>query len=418
MSEVVERFLRYVKIDTQSKEAPGSEPHFPSTDKQRALARLLTEELTQMGAADVFYDETYCYVYATVPSTADRETPVIGLIAHMDTAPAFSGEKVNPRIVTCYDGKDILLNEEQDIVLSVAAFPEILEYTGKDLIVTDGLTLLGADDKAGVSEIMTLASYLLTHPEIEHGKIRIAFTPDEEIGAGVDHFDVERFGADFAYTVDGGRLGELEYENFNAAGAKLTVNGLSVHPGDSKNKMKNALLLAFEFQGLLPVQENPMYTEGYEGFFHLESLEGDVEKAVAHYIIRDFDKTGFEAKKKTFLAAADFINQKYGKGTIEVTLKDSYYNMREKIEPHMHLVENAKRAMEELSVTPIIVPIRGGTDGARLSFMGLPCPNLCTGGHNFHGKYEYICIQSMETIVEILCKLVRIYAKEAERPES
>ncbi len=418
MSEVVERFLRYVKIDTQSKETPGSEPRFPSTDKQRALARLLTEELTQMGAADVFYDETYCYVYATVPSTADRETPVIGLIAHMDTAPAFSGEKVNPRIVTCYDGKDILLNEEQDIVLSVAAFPEILEYTGKDLIVTDGLTLLGADDKAGVSEIMTLASYLLTHPEIEHGKIRIAFTPDEEIGAGVDHFDVERFGADFAYTVDGGRLGELEYENFNAAGAKLTVNGLSVHPGDSKNKMKNALLLAFEFQGLLPVQENPMYTEGYEGFFHLESLEGDVEKAVAHYIIRDFDKTGFEAKKKTFLAAADFINQKYGKGTIEVTLKDSYYNMREKIEPHMHLVENAKRAMEELSVTPIIVPIRGGTDGARLSFMGLPCPNLCTGGHNFHGKYEYICIQSMETIVEILCKLVRIYAKEAERPES
>ncbi len=302
--------------------------------------------------------------------------------------------------------------------MSVAAFPEILEYTGKDLIVTDGLTLLGADDKAGVSEIMTLASYLLTHPEIEHGKIRIAFTPDEEIGAGVDHFDVERFGADFAYTVDGGRLGELEYENFNAAGAKLTVNGLSVHPGDSKNKMKNALLLAFEFQGLLPVQENPMYTEGYEGFFHLESLEGDVEKAVAHYIIRDFDKTGFEAKKKTFLAAADFINQKYGKGTIEVTLKDSYYNMREKIEPHMHLVENAKRAMEELSVTPIIVPIRGGTDGARLSFMGLPCPNLCTGGHNFHGKYEYICIQSMETIVKILCKLVRIYAKEAERPES
>ncbi len=418
MSEVVERFLRYVKIDTQSKETPGSEPRFPSTDKQRALARLLTEELTQMGATDVFYDETYCYVYATVPSTADRETPVIGLIAHMDTAPAFSGEKVNPRIVTCYDGKDILLNEEQDIVLSVAAFPEILEYTGKDLIVTDGLTLLGADDKAGVSEIMTLASYLLTHPEIEHGKIRIAFTPDEEIGAGVDHFDVERFGADFAYTVDGGRLGELEYENFNAAGAKLTVNGLSVHPGDSKNKMKNALLLAFEFQGLLPVQENPIYTEGYEGFFHLESLEGDVEKAVAHYIIRDFDKTGFEAKKKTFLAAADFINQKYGKGTIEVTLKDSYYNMREKIEPHMHLVENAKRAMEELSVTPIIVPIRGGTDGARLSFMGLPCPNLCTGGHNFHGKYEYICIQSMETIVEILCKLVRIYAKEAERPES
>lgn len=414
MSEVVERFLRYVKIDTQSKETTDPGQHFPSTDKQRVLARLLTDELTQMGAEDVFYDETYCYVYATIPSTTDQKTPVIGLIAHMDTAPAFNGENVNPRIISGYDGKDILLNEEQNIVLSVAAFPEILEYAGKDLIVTDGLTLLGADDKAGVSEIMTLASYLLTHPQIRHGKIRIAFTPDEEVGAGVEHFDIARFGADFAYTVDGGKLGELEYENFNAAGAKLIINGLSVHPGDSKNKMKNALLLAFEFQGLLPVEENPMYTEGYEGFFHLDSLEGDVEKAVAQYIIRDFDQNKFEAKKKLFLAAADFINQKYGSGTVEVVLKDSYYNMREKIAPHMHLIENAKKAMEDLSVTPVIVPIRGGTDGARLSFMGLPCPNLCTGGHNFHGKYEYICIQSMETIVEILCKLVQIYASKTE----
>lgn len=414
MTEVVERFLKYVKIDTQSKEVSDSfyENNFPSTDKQRTLALLLKEELEQMGASDIFYDEVYCYIYATIPATTDREVPVLGLIAHMDTSPALSGENVNPRIINGYDGKDIVLNEEKGIVLSVSAFPEIKEYIGKDLIVTDGLTLLGADDKAGVSEIMTLASYLLSHQDIRHGKIRIAFTPDEEVGAGVDHFDVQRFGADFAYTVDGGKLGELEYENFNAAGAKLTVNGLSVHPGDAKHKMKNALLLVQEFQSLLPVFENPMYTEGYEGFFHLDALEGTVERATADYIIRDHDKEKFEEKKKKFLAAAGFMNEKYGEGTIEVSLKDSYYNMKEKIEPHMHLIENAKKAMESFGVTPIVVPIRGGTDGARLSFMGLPCPNLCTGGHNFHGKYEYICVQSMETIVEILCRLVQIYAEE------
>lgn len=414
MTEVVERFLKYVKIDTQSKEVSDSsdENSFPSTDKQRTLALLLKEELEQMGASEIFYDETYCYVYATVPATIDKEVPVLGFIAHMDTSPALSGEGVKPRIVSSYDGKDIVLNEEKDIVLSVSAFPEIQEYIGKDLIVTDGLTLLGADDKAGISEIMTFASYLLSHQDIRHGKIRIAFTPDEEIGAGVEHFDVKRFGADFAYTVDGGKLGELEYENFNAAGAKLTVNGLSVHPGDAKHKMKNALLLAQEFQGLLPVFENPMYTKGYEGFFHLDALNGTVEKAAADYIIRDHDKEKFEEKKRKFLAAVRFMNEKYGEGTIEVSLKDSYYNMKEKIEPHMHLIENAKKAMEAFGVTPIVVPIRGGTDGARLSFMGLPCPNLCTGGHNFHGKYEYICVQSMETIVEILCRLVRIYAEE------
>lgn len=416
MTEVLERFLKYVRIDTQSKEVSDSfyENSFPSTDKQRTLALLLKEELEQMGASDVFYDEIYCYIYATIPATTDREVPVLGLIAHMDTSPALSGEHVNPRIINGYDWKDIVLNEEKGIVLSVSAFPEIKEYIGKDLIVTDGLTLLGADDKAGVSEIMTLASYLLSHQDIRHGKIRIAFTPDEEVGAGVDHFDVQRFGADFAYTVDGGKLGELEYENFNAAGAKLTVNGLSVHPGDAKHKMKNALLLAQEFQSLLPVFENPMYTEGYEGFFHLDALEGTVERATADYIIRDHDKEKFEEKKKKFLAAAGFMNEKYGEGTIEVSLKDSYYNMKEKIEPHMHLIENAKKAMESFGVTPIVVPIRGGTDGARLSFMGLPCPNLCTGGHNFHGKYEYICVQSMETIVEILCRLVQIYAEEEE----
>lgn len=414
MSEVVERFLKYVKIDTQSKEtADSSGEIFPSTEKQRTLALLLKEELEQMGASDVFYDETYCYLYATIPATMDKEIPVLGFIAHMDTSPALSGENVKPQIIKNYDGKDILLNREKNIILSAEAFPEIREYTGKDLIVTDGLTLLGADDKAGISEIMTLASFLLSHQEIRHGKIRIAFTPDEEIGAGVDHFDVERFGADFAYTVDGGKLGELEYENFNAAGVKLTANGLSVHPGDAKNKMKNALLLLMEFQGLLPVFENPMYTEGYEGFFHLDALEGNVEKAVSEYIIRDHDRAKFEEKKKKFLSAVRFMNEKYGEGTIEAVITDSYYNMKEKIEPHMHLIENAKKAMEELSVTPVIMPIRGGTDGARLSFMGLPCPNLCTGGHNAHGKYEYVCMQSMEKIVEILCKLVQIYAENS-----
>lgn len=407
MSEVIERFLQYVTIDTQSEEREDGS--FPSTEKQRNLAVLLKKELEEIGAEEVWYDEAYCYVYATIPATTKKQTPVLGFIAHMDTSPAMSGKNVNPRIVEHYDGNDIVLNEQDNIVLSVEAFPEILEYVGKDLIVTDGLTLLGADDKAGISEIMTLASFLLSHKEVEHGKIRIAFTPDEEVGAGVDHFDVERFGADFAYTVDGGKLGELEYENFNAAGARLLIHGCSVHPGDAKNKMINALLVAQEFQALLPVSQNPMYTEGYEGFFHLDALNGNVEKCVADYIIRDHDKEKFEEKKMLFLAAAHFLDEKYGKGTIEVTLKDSYYNMKEKIEPHMHLIDNAKAAMEALDVTPIVVPIRGGTDGARLSFMGLPCPNLCTGGHNYHGKYEYVCVQSMETVVEILIKIVEIY---------
>ncbi|MBQ6886997.1 MAG: peptidase T [Lachnospiraceae bacterium] len=408
MSEVIERFLKYVKIDTQSEEKEDGT--FPSTEKQKNLALLLKQELEEMGAEEIFYDEKYCYVYATIPATTEKEVPVLGFIAHMDTSPAISGANVNPRVVKNYDGKDIILNQQENIVLSSEAFPEIKEYVGKDLIVTDGLTLLGADDKAGVSEIITMAAFLCKHKEVKHGKIRIAFTPDEEVGAGVDYFDVERFGADFAYTVDGGKLGELEYENFNAAGAKLTIHGCSVHPGDAKNKMLNALLLAQEFQGMLPVEQNPMYTEKYEGFFHLDALSGTVEQAVADYIIRDHDKAKFEEKKRKFLAVASFLNDKYGAGTIEVNLKDSYYNMKEKIEPHMHLIENAKRAMEELSVEPIVTPIRGGTDGARLSFMGLPCPNLCTGGHNFHGKYEYICVQSMEAVVKILLKIIEIYA--------
>ena len=403
MSKVIEKFLNYVKIDTQSDENSTA---CPTTAKQHNLAKLLVKELEAMGADEITYDKEHCYVYATVPATKGCENrPVLGFIAHMDTAPAVTGENVKPRIIENYDGKDIVLNEEKNIVMKVSDFPELVEYTGKRLIVTDGTTLLGADDKAGVAEIMTMAEQLLLSRDIPHGKIRIGFTPDEEVGAGADHFDVKLFGADYAYTVDGGKLGELEYENFNAAGAKVTFHGRSVHPGDAKNKMVNALLLAMEFQNMLPVFENPMYTEKYEGFYHLDLLSGSVEKAQAEYIIRDHDKDKFKQKKETFLKIGDYLNEKYGKDTVLIEMKDSYYNMREIIEQHMQLIENAKAAMEETGVNPIVVPIRGGTDGARLSYMGLPCPNLCTGGHNFHGRFEYICADSMEKIVEILLKL-------------
>ena len=400
MSKVIEKFLNYVKIDTQSDENSTA---CPTTAKQHNLAKLLVKELEAMGADEITYDKEHCYVYATVPATKGCENrPVLGFIAHMDTAPAVTGENVKPRIIENYDGKDIVLNEEKNIVMKVSDFPELVEYTGKRLIVTDGTTLLGADDKAGVAEIMTMAEQLLLSRDIPHGKIRIGFTPDEEVGAGADHFDVKLFGADYAYTVDGGKLGELEYENFNAAGATVTFHGRSVHPGDAKNKMVNALLLAMEFQNMLPVFENPMYTEKYEGFYHLDLLSGSVEKAQAEYIIRDHDKDKFEQKKETFLRIGAYLNEKYGKDTVQIDMKDSYYNMREIIEQHMQLIENAKAAMEETGVNPIVVPIRGGTDGARLSYMGLPCPNLCTGGHNFHGRFEYICADSMEKIVEIL----------------
>ena len=403
MSKVIEKFLNYVKIDTRSDENSTA---CPTTAKQHNLAKLLVKELEAMGADEITYDKVHCYVYATVPATKGCENrPVLGFIAHMDTSPAVTGENVKPRIIENYDGKDIVLNEEKNIVMKVSDFPELVEYTGKRLIVTDGTTLLGADDKAGIAEIMTMAEQLLSHKEIPHGKIRIGFTPDEEVGAGADHFDVKLFGADYAYTVDGGKLGELEYENFNAAGAKVTFHGRSVHPGDAKNKMVNALLLAMEFQNMLPVFENPMYTEKYEGFYHLDLLSGSVEKAQAEYIIRDHDKDKFEQKKETFLRIGAYLNEKYGKDTVQIDMKDSYYNMREIIEQHMQLIENAKAAMEETGVNPIVVPIRGGTDGARLSYMGLPCPNLCTGGHNFHGRFEYICADSMEKIVEILLKL-------------
>ncbi len=404
MEKVIELFLEYVQIDTESAEESTT---MPSTMKQHDLAALLEKQLREMGAAEIVYDKEHCYVYASIPATVGCEdAPVIGFIAHMDTSPAVTGAGVKPRIIENYDGRDIVLSEEKQVVMRVADFPELASCQGKRLIVTDGTTLLGADDKAGVAEIMAMASYLLQHPEIAHGKVRIGFTPDEEVGAGADHFNVELFGADYAYTVDGGPLGEMEFENFNAAGAKVYVHGRSVHPGSAKDKMRNAILMAQEFQSMLPVAENPMYTCGYEGFYHLDTLHGNVEEAVAEYIIRDHDRVKFEKKKELFLRIAGYLNEKYGAGTFEIDMKDSYYNMREVIEKNMFIIEQAKEAMAQLDVEPSVSPIRGGTDGARLSFMGLPCPNLCTGGRNPHGKYEYACIDDMETIVKLLVKIV------------
>lgn len=404
MEKVIELFLEYVQIDTESAEESTT---MPSTMKQHDLAALLEKQLQEMGAEEIEYDKEHCYVYASIPATAGCEdAPVIGFIAHMDTSPAVTGAGVKPRIIENYDGRDIVLNEEKQVVMRVADFPELASCQGKRLIVTGGTTLLGADDKAGVAEIMAMASWLLQHPEIAHGKVRIGFTPDEEVGAGADHFNVELFGADYAYTVDGGPLGEMEFENFNAAGAKVSVHGRSVHPGSAKDKMRNAILMAQEFQSMLPVAENPMYTCGYEGFYHLDTLHGNVEEAVAEYIIRDHDRVKFEKKKEHFLRIAGYLNEKYGAGTFEIDMKDSYYNMREVIEKNMFIIEQAKEAMAQLDVEPIVSPIRGGTDGARLSFMGLPCPNLCTGGRNAHGKYEYACIDDMETIVKLLVRIV------------
>ncbi|MBQ3086453.1 MAG: peptidase T [Clostridia bacterium] len=401
---VIDRFLRYVKLDTQSQEGSATSP---STEKQKVLGRLLYDELLVMGAEDVFFDEENCYVYASVPATdGGKQNSVLGFLAHMDTSPDVSGKDVKPALIENYNGEDLLLNAEQNIVLQVAEFPELCDYIGKTLIVTDGTTLLGADDKAGVAEIMAMAAYLLAHPEIEHGKIAIAFTPDEEIGAGVDHFDIPRFGADYAYTVDGGVIGELEYENFNAAAAEVVVNGVSVHPGSAKDKMKNACRIAMEFQSMLPQAEVPECTQGYEGFYHLTDMQGDIEKAKLNYLIREHDRHIFEHRKARILAVGDVLNRKYGDGTVQVSVQDSYFNMREKIEPdHMFLVDNAIRAMRELGIEPVIQPARGGTDGAALSFMGLPCPNLGTGGHNFHSRFEYCCKESMEKIVELLVKL-------------
>ena len=408
MSKVIEKFLNYVKIDTRSDENSTA---CPTTAKQHNLAKLLVKELEEMGAEDITYDTEHCYVYASIPASEGCDgRPVLGFIAHMDTAPAVTGENVKPRIIENYDGKDIVLNEEKNIVMKVSDFPELVEYTGKRLIVTDGTTLLGADDKAGIAEIMTMAEQLLSHKEIPHGKIRIGFTPDEEVGAGADHFDVKLFGADYAYTVDGGKLGELEYENFNAAGAKVTFHGRSVHPGDAKNKMVNALLLAMEFQNMLPVFENPMYTEKYEGFYHLDLLSGSVEKAQAEYIIRDHDKDKFEQKKELLQAFVEQMNRLYP-GSTTLELRDQYYNMREVVEPKREIIDVAFRAMEAVGVTPLVKPIRGGTDGARLSFMGLPCPNLFAGGLNFHGRYEFLPVPSLEKSMQTIIKIAEFSAQ-------
>ena len=404
MSKVTERFLRYVKIDTRAEEDSAT---FPSSLKQKELGRLLSGELEEMGASDVWFDEEYGYVYGRIPATdGGRSKKTLAFISHMDTAPNLSGANVNPQLVENYDGGDIVLNEKEGIVLSPGKFPELAEYVGKTLITTDGTTLLGADDKAGVAEIMTMVEELLANPQWEHGNIAICFTPDEEVGASVDHIDLNRLGADYAYTVDGGALGELEYENFNAASVQIAVKGVNVHPGMAKNKMKNAALIAIELEQLLPGQEKPEYTEKYEGFYHMTQIQGNEEEATVSYIIRDHDRGMFEKRKTWMQSCVDFLNEKYGEDTVSLKIRDSYYNMAEKIMPeNRFLIDYAAKAMEELQITPRIQPIRGGTDGARLSFMGLPCPNLCAGGHNFHGRYEYCCVESMEKIVELLKKL-------------
>ena len=407
MENVKERFLRYIRIDTQSCDGVD---RFPSTEKQLDLAKLLEKELLEMGASDVSLDENG-YLFATIPATSNKKTPVVGFISHMDTAPAYSGKGVNPQFAENYDGGELVLDAQKGITMSPAMFPSLLHYVGRELIYTDGSTLLGADDKAGVAEIMTFAQYLLTHPEIEHGEIKIGFTPDEEVGRGADFFDVARFGADVAYTVDGGELGEIEYENFNAAAGLVAVHGASIHPGSAKGKMKNAILIGAEFESLLPAFDKPMYTEGYEGFFHLDRIEGDVENCRMEYIIRDHDAKKFEEKCRLFERAGAWLNEKYGEGTVDVTVTESYRNMREKVEPHMYLIDIAKKAMTNCGVEPKIVAIRGGTDGARLSYMGLPCPNLSTGGENFHGKYEFICTQSMETMVDVLTDIAKQFTE-------
>ncbi len=404
--ELKERFLKYVAINTRSDE--NSET-FPSTAVQWDLLNALVEEMKLLGLEDVTIDK-YGYAMGTIPATPGKENaPVIGFLAHVDTAPDMSGENVRPRIIENYDGKDIVLNNA--LTMRVADFPELSRFVGHTLIHTDGTTLLGADDKAGVAEIMTAAEYLMAHPEIEHGKIRIGFTPDEEIGRGVDFFDVKAFGADFAYTMDGGFEGELEYENFNAASAKIAIQGRNVHPGYAKNKMINAIEVACELNSLVPAVERPQFTEGYEGFYHCVGFNGTVENATISYIIRDHDAELFEQKKRWMYDIVGMLNNKYGQGVLTLTLKDQYYNMRKMVEPHPQVIDNARAAMREADVEPIVRPIRGGTDGARLSFMGLPCPNIFAGGMNFHGKFEYCSLNSMEKAVKVIINLAKIWAK-------
>ncbi|MBE6189291.1 MAG: peptidase T [Rikenellaceae bacterium] len=404
--ELKERFLKYVAINTRSDENSDT---FPSTAVQWDLLNALVEEMKLLGLQDVTIDK-YGYAMGTIPATPGKENaPVIGFLAHVDTAPDMSGENVRPRIIENYDGKDIVLNNA--LTMRVADFPELSRFVGHTLIHTDGTTLLGADDKAGVAEIMTAAEFLISHPEVEHGKIRIGFTPDEEIGRGVDFFDVKAFGADFAYTMDGGYEGELEYENFNAASAKIAIQGRNVHPGYAKNKMINAIEVACELNSLVPAVQRPQFTEGYEGFYHCVGFNGTVENATISYIIRDHDAELFEQKKRWMYDIVGMLNNKYGQGVLTLTLKDQYYNMRKMVEPHPQVIDNALAAMREADVEPIVRPIRGGTDGARLSFMGLPCPNIFAGGMNFHGKFEYCSLNSMEKAVKVIINLAKIWAK-------
>lgn len=407
--ELIERFIRYAKVNTQSDPESST---CPSTQGQWELARMLVEELKSIGMEDVTVDENG-YVMATLPSNTDKNVPVIGFLAHMDTAPEFTGANVNPQIIEQYDGGDIVLNKEQGIILSPNDFPELAGYKGHTLITTDGTTLLGADDKAGIAEIMTAMNYLIQHPEIKHGKVRVAFTPDEEIGRGPHKFDVAKFGAQFAYTVDGGPLGELEYESFNAAEAKITIKGKNVHPGTAKGKMINSIKIAMEFEQQLPAHEAPEHTEGYEGFYHLLSFQGSVEETKLHYIIRDFDREQFEARKAKMNEIAASLAQKYGNDRITLEINDQYYNMREKIEPVRHIVDIAHEAMTNLGIEPKVKPIRGGTDGSQLSYMGLPTPNIFAGGENFHGRYEYISADTMVKSAEVIVEIIKLFEQKA-----
>ena len=404
MEEVSSRFINYARTDTQSNENSKS---CPSTAIQLNLARLLKEEMEDMGLEEVILDDNG-YLTATLPSNTDKELPVLGLIAHMDTSPDMSGENVKPRIVSNYDGQDIILDKKKNIILSPSDFHDLKKYKGHDLITTDGNTLLGADDKAGIAEIMTALEHIITGPGFEHGKIRIGFTPDEEIGRGADLFDVESFAADFAYTVDGGEAGELEYENFNAAMAVIEIAGRNVHPGTAKNQMINSLQLAWEFNSMLPEKSRPEHTEKYEGFFHLIDIEGTVEKSRIRYLVRDHDMAKFREKKAMLEDVSGRLNKKYGDGRVKTDIKDQYYNMREKVIDHYHIIELAEKAMIQAGVKPLVKPVRGGTDGARLSYMGLPCPNIFTGGHNFHGRYEYIPVSSMLSAVKTIINIIKL----------
>ncbi|MDO6597119.1 peptidase T [Oceanihabitans sp. 2_MG-2023] len=406
--DIIKRFVGYVTVDTESDPESTTTP---STAKQWDLANALVDELKAIGMQNVTIDDK-AYIMATLPSNVDYDVPTIGFISHFDTTPDFTGKDVKPQIIDSYDGKDIVLNEAENIVLSPDYFEDLLLYIGQTLITTDGTTLLGADDKAGITEIISAMEYLIQHPEIKHGTIKVGFTPDEEIGRGAHHFDVEKFGADWAYTMDGSQIGELEYENFNAAGAVVKVKGKIVHPGYAKGKMVNSMYIATEFLNSLPRMETPEHTEGYEGFFHLYSISGEVEETVLQYIIRDHDKEHFEARKEMMQKLTDELNSQYEREVVTIEIKDQYFNMKEKVEPVMHIVDIAEEAMKQLNIKPLIKAIRGGTDGSQLSYMGLPCPNIFAGGHNFHGRYEYVPVESMIKATEVICKICELTAEK------